>query len=191
MKTRDPEVTRQRILDAAVIEFADYGIAGARVDRIAAAAGSNKQLIYHYFGSKEGLFRAVLDQELKQASEGVALDPDDLEAYAGLYFDFAMAHPRLMRLIAWRGLEASGPEGEGSLASHKVELIAQAQDQGTVSSSFSPEFILSTISTLCTAWVPSNWYGVQLDPSGTGAAKHRDEIVRLVGMMIAANSQKH
>ena len=46
---RDAQATRQRIFDAATAEFAQYGIAGARIDRIAAAAGSNKAMIYHLF----------------------------------------------------------------------------------------------------------------------------------------------
>lgn len=182
---KDSEATRQRILEAAVVEFAAHGIAGARVDRIAAAAESNKQLIYQYFGNKEGLFRAVLSRELARASEGVAVPPDDVERYAGAYFDFAMANPRMMRLIAWCGLEGKGPVGGVSPVRSKLDLVAAAQRSGTVSDRFSPEFILSTISALGTAWVPSNWYGSHLDPeAATNAARYREAIVRLVGMMI-------
>jgi AcrR family transcriptional regulator len=57
---RDSAATKERLLEAATAEFAAHGIAGARVDRIAAAARANKQLIYAYFGSKEQLFDAVL-----------------------------------------------------------------------------------------------------------------------------------
>src|SRR5689334_3580080 len=105
---RDSEATRRRILEAAAAEFAEYGLAGARVDRIAEAAASNKQLIYQYFGNKEGLFRMTLARELARATEGVEFPFEDLEGYAGAYFDFAMANPRLMRLIAWCGLEVKG-----------------------------------------------------------------------------------
>src|SRR5262249_57954896 len=56
---RDAEATRARILDAAEAEFATYGIAGARVDRIAETAPANKALIYKYFGTKDELFDAV------------------------------------------------------------------------------------------------------------------------------------
>ena len=58
--TRDAEATKARLLAAATAEFAAYGVAGARVDRIAGAAQANKQLIYAYFGSKDDLFDAVL-----------------------------------------------------------------------------------------------------------------------------------
>ncbi len=181
---KDSEATRQRILEAAVVEFAEHGIAGARVDRIATAAGSNKQLIYQYFENKEGLFRTVLARELARASEGVALSPDDVERYAGAYFDFAMANPRMMRLIAWCGLEAKGPIA-GVSPAKKLGLLAAAQQGGKISDRFSPEFILSTISTICTAWVPSNWYASQLDhDAASNPARYREAIVRLVGMMI-------
>ena len=56
---RDAQATRRRLLDAACAEFAQYGMAGARVERIAEAAGSNKAQIYHYFGGKAQLFDAV------------------------------------------------------------------------------------------------------------------------------------
>src|SRR4029450_8611748 len=63
-KPRDPEGTRRRILAAALREFSAKGIDGARVDTIAARAGTNKRMLYSYFGSKDDLFRAVLRQRL-------------------------------------------------------------------------------------------------------------------------------
>jgi AcrR family transcriptional regulator len=58
----DAAATRSRLIEAAVREFAAYGLAGARVDRIAAAAAANKRAIYDYFRSKEGLFDAAVDR---------------------------------------------------------------------------------------------------------------------------------
>jgi AcrR family transcriptional regulator len=186
---RDSEATRQRILEAAIAEFAEYGIAGARVDRIAAAAVSNKQLIYQYFGNKEALFRVVVSQELARAIEGVDFPTDDLTQYAGAYFDFAMANPRLMRLIAWCGLEVQGGIAGVPAPEPKLALVAAAQESGRVSDRFSPAFILSTISAVCMAWVPSNWWASQLDPeAATHAPHYRDEIVRLIAMMIRPHS---
>jgi AcrR family transcriptional regulator len=60
--TRDPERTRAAILDAAVREFATEGFGGARVDAIAARAKINKRMLYHYFGNKEDLYLAVLEE---------------------------------------------------------------------------------------------------------------------------------
>jgi AcrR family transcriptional regulator len=64
IRARNPDQTRRAILDAAVAEFCAVGPAGARIDAIAAAAGVNKRMLYHYFGSKDGLFAAVLDDQL-------------------------------------------------------------------------------------------------------------------------------
>ena len=58
---RDPAATRRKLLTAARREFASSGLAGARVDEIAARAGVNKQLVYHYFGDKDALYLAVLE----------------------------------------------------------------------------------------------------------------------------------
>src|ERR1700743_4027097 len=58
---RNPAATRQKLLAAARREFAASGLAGARVDEIAARAGVNKQLVYHYFGDKDALYLAVLE----------------------------------------------------------------------------------------------------------------------------------
>lgn len=58
---RDPVATRNKLLTAARLEFARHGFAGARVDEIAARAGVNKQLVYHYFGDKDALYLAVLE----------------------------------------------------------------------------------------------------------------------------------
>ncbi len=59
---RDADLTRKRILTAATVEFARKGLGGARVDEIALRSKSNKRMIYHYFGSKEQLFAAVLEE---------------------------------------------------------------------------------------------------------------------------------
>lgn len=64
---RDPERTREQILQAAIAEFSTKGLGGARIDVIAARAGANKRMIYHYFGNKEDLFLAVLER----AYEGI------------------------------------------------------------------------------------------------------------------------
>lgn len=66
---RDPEGTRRRILEAATGQFTKFGLAGARVDAIATAAGSNERMIYYYFESKEGLYVAVLEAMYAQFAE--------------------------------------------------------------------------------------------------------------------------
>src|SRR5581483_1913857 len=92
---------------------------------------------------------------------------------------------RLMRLVAWCGLEVEGEIEGVPPPESKLARIAAAQRSGRVSDRFSPEFILATISAVCTAWVPSNWYSRQLDPEAVAnAPRYREAIVRLIAMMV-------
>jgi TetR/AcrR family transcriptional regulator len=103
---RDPAGTRNKLLTAARREFADRGLAGARVDDIAARAGVNKQLVYHYFGDKDALYLAVLEwvyeeireQERKLNLEG--LPPEQaIRKLVGSSFDHLAAHPDFIVLL--------------------------------------------------------------------------------------------
>ncbi|WP_395245644.1 TetR/AcrR family transcriptional regulator [Agromyces sp. MMS24-K17] len=104
----DTDRTKRLLLDAAIDEFSRWGLAGARVDRIAAAAGVNKERIYQYFGKKDDLFRAALAGELAAAREEVPMTgtgPEAVADYAGRLFDHHLANPRIARLVFWEGLE--------------------------------------------------------------------------------------
>lgn len=68
-QVRDPEATKAQILDAAEEEFAKYGLNGARTEAIAKGAGVNKAMIYYYFESKEGLYKAVLQRPATEMYE--------------------------------------------------------------------------------------------------------------------------
>src|SRR5215218_7831984 len=77
VRTRDADATRKRILKAAKREFARLGLGGARVDDIAERAQANKRMIYHYFGGKEDLFTAVLEEaylDIRAAERKLNLD---------------------------------------------------------------------------------------------------------------------
>ncbi len=163
---RNAEATRERILEAATEEFSAYGIAGARVDRIAKTAKCNKNLIYIYFESKELLFTAVLEKHLSRAYEEVAFTPDDLPGYAGRLFDFAMANPDLYRLITWFALEqkTNSSVDRGAARKTKLTALAKAQKSGDVRTDFSPGFLLTAILALATAWTTANPYGPSIDP---------------------------
>ena len=117
---RNAAATKERILAAALAEFSAHGIAGARVDRIAQAAGCNKNLIYIYFEDKETLFTTVLRKHLRRVHEEQPFTPDDLPTYAAKVFDFAMANPDLMRLMAWSALEQNA-NGVTKVVQHAAE----------------------------------------------------------------------
>jgi AcrR family transcriptional regulator len=108
----DAEDTRRRIFDAAAAEFAEHGLAGARVDRIATTARANKQAIYLYYGSKEKLFVAILRAKLEEVRVSLAIDPDGVAESVGQIFDWYHEHPELIRLLLWEALEASGTPDE-------------------------------------------------------------------------------
>ncbi|GJH13704.1 hypothetical protein CBA19CS11_32720 [Caballeronia novacaledonica] len=82
---RDPEGTRRRILAAATEQFTSHGLAGARVDAIARAADTNERMLYYYYGSKEGLYVAVLEEMYADyASREAGLDLADLTPTAAI-----------------------------------------------------------------------------------------------------------
>ncbi|WP_433478749.1 TetR family transcriptional regulator [Spirillospora sp. CA-142024] len=152
MATRDSAATKQRILEAATAEFAEYGLAGARVDRIATRAGANKQLIYAYFGSKEGLFDSAIEANIVQLLDAVPFTADDLPAYAGTLFDFAVAHPQLVRLVRWHQLERPRvmnqlPETASS-NKRKLDALAAAQKAGKVSTALPADQLYLLLVTL-------------------------------------------
>lgn len=161
----DTERTRRLLLDAAVEEFAHYGPAGARVDRIARSAGVNKERLYQYYGDKRQLFRTVLDRTLEQLAAAVPLTPelaDDLGEYAGQLFDHHSAHPELLRLLRWEGLSAEDavttPERSAYLQ-QKVAAVAAAQRRGTVTERVPAAAVLYGVIALV------NWWFAVADPA--------------------------
>jgi AcrR family transcriptional regulator len=104
--SRDPERTRQKILEAATAEFARYGLGGARVDRIAARAGANKRMLYYYYRDKDNLFLAALEDRyahIRAAERG--LDLEHLEPRLALRrlveftWNYFLEHPEFMTLL--------------------------------------------------------------------------------------------
>lgn len=106
---RDPDRTRQRILDAALQEFSARGFAGARVSGIARGAKVNKRMLYHYFNDKEGLFRAVLRHKISDRQSRVAAltPPNDLTSSLTLWFRQNCQDTDWVRLLGWESLQAN------------------------------------------------------------------------------------
>jgi AcrR family transcriptional regulator len=103
---RDPGRTRRRILEAATEEFARYGLGGARVDRIAARSGANKRMLYYYYGSKEKLFLAALEESyarIRAAERNLDLEHRDpraaLRKLVEFTWDYYLRHPEFMTLL--------------------------------------------------------------------------------------------
>lgn len=152
----DAQATRQRLLDAAAAEFAAYGIAGARVDRIAAAAKSNKAQIYHYFGSKDALFDAVFEQFVAETLREAPIDVEDLPGYAGRLFDRYEKSPDLQRIATWYRLERADTQEpltaivESNRA--KITAIGAAQRAGRLPDRFSDVELLGLVLSIAAMW---------------------------------------
>lgn len=106
-RTRDAERTRAEVLDVAGEVFAEAGLAGARVDEIAARTSTTKRMLYYYFGSKEGLYLAVLERAylgIRQVETTLDLETmsphEAVRRLAELTFDHHLQHPDFIRLVA-------------------------------------------------------------------------------------------
>jgi AcrR family transcriptional regulator len=153
---RDAEETKRRIFEAARAEFADHGIAGARVDRIARNAQANKQLIYAYFGNKRELFELVAADNLARFLDEVPFQPDDLPSYAASSFDFYVKHPEIAKIGAWHSLEPGETDHLVRAIEEYVETrsraMQDAQDAGMVDAAIPGADLLPMINALATAW---------------------------------------
>jgi AcrR family transcriptional regulator len=105
-RTNDPERTKANILEIAAAEFGEKGLAGARIDEIAAATQTSKRMIYYYFGSKEGLYLAVLEESYRRVRDIEAelhlqdLEPEQaLRRLVAFTFDHHLNHENYIRLV--------------------------------------------------------------------------------------------
>ena len=115
--------------------------------------------------------------------------PDDLPGYAGKLFDWAMANPDLMRLLAWSTLERAAKESDERVATlrEKIRKVAEAQKAGQVGTAFPPEFILTAVMSLGTAWSAASPFGPSLDPKlAERSAALRKSIVEAVTLLADA-----
>jgi AcrR family transcriptional regulator len=144
---RDPARNRGRILKAAVAEFARYGLGGARVDRIAARAGANKRMLYYYFGNKDDLFLAVLEDSyarIRSAERALHLtDVDPREAMRRLVeftWNYYLLHPEFLTLLNSENLHRARHirRSRNIVAMHSpfIAMIKQVLDRGARAGEF-------------------------------------------------------
>ncbi|GAA1726219.1 TetR family transcriptional regulator [Aeromicrobium alkaliterrae] len=155
---RDGDASRRRLLDAATQEFAAHGLAGARVDRIAASAKVNKQQMYAWFGSKDGLFDAVFAAQLDRIVDAVPFTADDLPGYAVALYDSYLTDPEIIRLVGWNRLERvpTGDllAGHGALTEPKRDALQQAQRDGLVVDGLAPDVVYAMVIGIAGSWSP-------------------------------------
>jgi AcrR family transcriptional regulator len=179
--------TVRRILDAAVSEFAERGIAGARIQRITEAAHTNNAQLYGYFGSKDGLFDAVVADYSGRLMSAVPLDADDLAGWAVRIYDENLRHPDLVRLVAWLRLERR-PDGRLSSGVNdepKLAAIAQAQAAGRVRPG-DPFDLMTLVIAMAFAWSPtSSVYAATADEPAADHERRRSLLRSCVAAAVA------
>ncbi|GAA5113997.1 TetR family transcriptional regulator [Alloalcanivorax gelatiniphagus] len=152
---RDATATVRRILDAAVEEFARHGIAGARVDRMAATAQINKAQLYAHVGNKDALFDAAFAHHVEALIDAVPLTAEDLPGYATRLYDAYVADPALMRLVTWARLERVPTGDLFTDADHdvsKLDAIRDAQDAGVLDRSYEPVDLWALLVSMASTW---------------------------------------
>jgi AcrR family transcriptional regulator len=181
----------RRLLEAAAAEFSEYGLAGARVARISTRAKANKQLIYAYFGDKDRLFDAVVQDRSAELNEIVPLDPYDLPGWVVGLFDYIVANPVLMRLAVWQELERPEHVACRIEVDYKpyVDLVAKAQREGRVSSEFTALDLIVMLAGLAEAWYGA--FAARLSVPGDKAwsakllKSHRGALYRAAQLLVA------
>jgi AcrR family transcriptional regulator len=153
-RPRGAENTKALLLRAATGEFAEHGLAGARIDRIAERAGVNKRLIYVYYGDKDGLFDAVVEDQGRLLVAAVPLENGDLSAFAAARFDYVMAHPEARRIAVWRAFERSEPtDTEIATYRERLESVAAAQRAGRLRSDIAPADLFAIVLRMTESWL--------------------------------------
>ncbi len=140
-RTRDPVGTRNRILEAAIAEFAEHGLSGARIDAISQRSGTNMRMIYHYYGSKEGLYVYVLDHVYEDIrKKETSLNLSNLEPFDAMMklFHFTFSHfaanPHVVSLWTGenmqKGMYLSNSLRAASLSSPLLDAIRETLVRG-------------------------------------------------------------
>jgi TetR/AcrR family transcriptional regulator len=142
-RKRDAERTRERILDAAVVEFGEHGFAGARISAIARRAGVNEQLISYYFDSKEGLYRA-LQQRWQLISAGASRPELPIAEVVAAFLRLNIEQRSFARLLAWDGLAHTGSDAvePDEYFTEMVEELRRRQQAGELADDLDPAYVL-------------------------------------------------
>lgn len=172
VRRRDPDRTRASILAAATAEFAALGFGGARVDAIAAQAGVNKRMLYHYFGNKDDLYLAVLEEAyaaIRAAESELVLrqgDPADAMRKLILFtWRYYREHPEFLSLLATENVNQGASLGASAkirdLNSPLIATLRSLLEQGAAEGGFrhgvDPFLLYVSISALCFFYLANRW----------------------------------
>jgi len=146
-RTNDPARTMSDIIAVATQEFADKGLSGARIDEIAALTQTSKRMIYYYYGSKEGLYLAVLEDayaRTRSAESGLHLDDiepvEALKKLVSFSIDYKLAHPEFVRLVMTENIHSAEYLKQSKTAVHMntpaIDLLKRIYDRGVATGDF-------------------------------------------------------
>jgi AcrR family transcriptional regulator len=135
-RTYDAEQTKRELLEVATEEFAAMGLNGARVDEIADRTRTSKRMIYYYFGSKEGLYLAVLEKaysDIREVEKTLSLENLDpvaaIRKLVSFTFDYHDAHPEFVRLVSIENIHcAAYLKTSDSIKTRNLSVIKTIED---------------------------------------------------------------
>jgi AcrR family transcriptional regulator len=164
MERRTGEEARRRILDAAMAEYTQYGMDGARIDRIARTAGASKERLYAYFGDKQRLFEEAIRAATERGSMAVGMEGEDLVGYAGQMAGYFFDHPDDLRMLSWMRLQEAGErvlQVDAVDAEHqrKLAAIRRAQAAGTIDPAWDPDELARIVVSVATYWARASGTG--------------------------------
>jgi TetR/AcrR family transcriptional regulator len=150
---RNPERTRERILSAALKEFAAHGFAGARVDAIAHRADINKRMLYHYFGDKEDLFKAVLRRKIAERNAWAEASSGEPVETLPFWFEAACKDTDWVRMLEWEALQGAGKKlidarQRRRAVTRALERIRRRQARGQISAEHDPRHVMLAMRSL-------------------------------------------
>ncbi|MFF0270447.1 TetR/AcrR family transcriptional regulator [Kribbella sp. NPDC004536] len=190
-RQRDPERSKQYLLDAAVVEFGLHGFSGARVSEIAARAGVNKQLISYYFGGKEGLYRAVADR-WRAAEPEISAGAETLGEVVGAYARTSIAQPDLLRLLVRQAVDVTPPldlEGQRERFQAMIDEFRGRQSDGELAADLDVAYTGLALFGMAAAPVvfPQIARALGLDPDAEDfSEQYAAEVARLVSYLKGA-----
>lgn len=176
--TRDPDLTRARILDAAFELFVEHGFAAVSMREIAERSEVTKSLIHHHFGTKEALWEAVKEHSFRQYYEAQkeeldqARTPDAELLKNGVirYFHFLKDNPQVVRLFALTHIEGDTrcSHLDEELVALGAERVRQAQERGLLRTDINPTHAVTIFINVCTHWFEAHkhhaaWPGIGSD----------------------------
>jgi AcrR family transcriptional regulator len=204
-RTNDPDRTKANIIDIATQEFSEKGLSGARIDEIAERTQTSKRMIYYYFESKEGLYRAVLEDRYRRI-RSIEADLDlehkpPMQALADLVrftIDYQMANPDFVRLVMVENIhhgehiaQLSQTQQEGMSAIGNLrDIIERGMKEGVMRKGLDAIDVHMSISALCVFNVAnrhtfSTIFKIDM-ASPTAAKKRREAVTEMVLRYVAA-----